>query len=206
MVKTITTPLQNQTPHLSEQEQEESSPVSPHKTLPNRKTSIKLPTTLFFSLAIAALMLLGNCYSFKGISIAPGVKTVSVEDFPNLATTVAPALSQTIVEKMKNKFAAEARLDLVPSGGHAAFSGSILNYFVEPAASGAGDQAALNRLTIVIRVEYTNSITDENWSQTFQQFENFDRNANLADVEGQLIDLIVTRLVDDIFNKAFTNW
>lgn len=206
MVKIITTPLQNQPPHLSKQEQEESSPISLLQTLSNRKTGVKLPNILFVSLAIAAIMLLSNCYSFKGISIAPGVKTVSVEDFPNLATTVAPALSQTIVEKMKNKFAAEARLDLVPSGGHAAFSGSILNYFVEPAASGAGDQAALNRLTIVIRVEYTNSITDENWSQTFQQFENFDRNANLADVEGQLIDLIVTRLVDDIFNKAFTNW
>ena len=206
MIKTITTPPPSQTPPLFEPVQKKSSPVLPHKTLPNTKTGTKLPTTLCAGLAIAFIMLFSNCYSFKGISIAPGVKTVSVEDFPNLATTVAPALSQTIVEKMKNKFAAEARLDLVPAGGHAAFSGSILNYFVEPAASGAGDQAALNRLTIVIRVEYTNSITDENWSQTFQQFENFDRNANLADVEGQLIDLIATRLVDDIFNKAFTNW
>lgn len=151
-------------------------------------------------------LLLTNCYTFKGISIASGVKTVSVEDFPNLSSTVAPSLSQAIVEKMKTKFASEARLDIVPSGGHAEFKGSILNYFVEPAASGAGDQAALNRLTIVIRVEYNNSITEESWSQSFQQFENFDRNANLADVESQLIDLIVTRLVDDVFNKAFANW
>ncbi len=157
-------------------------------------------------LMLCFVCLLTNCYTFKGVSIAPGVKTVSVEDFPNLSSTVAPALSQAIVEKMKTKFASEARLDIVPSGGHAEFKGSILNYFVEPAASGAGDQAALNRLTIVIRVEYNNSITEESWGQSFQQFENFDRNANLADVENQLIDLIVTRLVDDVFNKAFANW
>ncbi|OWY22404.1 hypothetical protein C7N43_09520 [Sphingobacteriales bacterium UPWRP_1] len=160
-------------------------------------------TTLF---VICTLLLQTNCYTFKGITIAPGVKTVSVDNFPNLSSNVAPALSQTLTEKMKNKFASETRLTLVPGGGDAEFTGAILNYFIEPAASGAGDQAALNRLTIVIRVEYTNSVTDENWSQTFQQFENFDRNANLSDAETELIDLITTRLVDDVFNKAFANW
>lgn len=165
-----------------------------------------MPKFIAYCLVIFSIALLTNCYTFKGITIAPGVKTVSVDNFPNLSSTVAPALSQTLTEKMKNKFASETRLDLVPVGGDASFSGAILNYFVEPAASGAGDQAALNRLTIVIRVEYTNTITDENWSQTFQQFENFDRNANLADTETELIDLITTRLVDDVFNKAFANW
>lgn len=165
-----------------------------------------MPKFIGFCLVALSILLITNCYTFKGITIAPGVKTVSVDNFPNLSSTVAPALSQTLTEKMKNKFASETRLDLVPAGGDASFSGSILNYFIEPAASGAGDQAALNRLTIVIRVEYTNTITDENWSQTFQQFENFDRNANLADAETELIDLITTRLVDDVFNKAFANW
>ncbi|MGB1242329.1 MAG: LPS assembly lipoprotein LptE, partial [Chitinophagales bacterium] len=75
-----------------------------------------------------------------------------------------------------------------------------------PAASGANDQAALNRLTIAVKMEYINAVSDVNWSNTFTHFSDFDRDANLSDVEDSLIDEITDNIVDDIFNKAFSNW
>lgn len=163
---------------------------------------------LFYLLLICifSLSACGIKYSFTGTSINPDVKTVSVERIPNQATLVVPSLSQTLEEKLKDKFTIEARLDLVAEEGDAAFSGAITQYNVLPAASGANDQAALNRLTISVRMEYANDISDINWSSTFTHFSDFDRDANLSDVEDSLIDEITDNIVDDIFNKAFSNW
>lgn len=147
-----------------------------------------------------------GCYSFKTVTVDPNVRTVSVADFENRASLIEPTLSQTLTEKMKNKMTSEARLDLLKRDGHASFKGVIERYQVTYAASGANDQAALNRLTIAIKVEYNNTITNENWSQSFSHFENFDSNANLNDVAEQLIELITNNLVDDVFNRAFSNW
>ena len=155
---------------------------------------------LFFALTTI------GCYSFKTVTMHPDVKTVSVAVFDNIASLVEPTLSQTITEKMRDKMVSEARLDLVEDEGDVEFKGTIINYLVAPAASGANDQAALNRLTISISVEYNNKITEENWNQSFQHFEDFDRNANLNDVDDELITIITDRLIDDVFNRAFSNW
>lgn len=145
-------------------------------------------------------------YSFTGASIAPEVKTASVNTFDNVASTLNPLLVQMLTEKLKDKINAETRLTLLARGGDVDFDGVVLSYLVEPAAAGADSRALLNRLSISIRVDFYNKITGETWSQVFKDFENFDRNANLVAVESQLIEQISSRLVDVIFAKAFSNW
>lgn len=163
--------------------------------------------TLFTSILICLSVLINTgCYSFKVVTIDPGVKTFAVEDFVNIATTVNPTLAQTLMEDLKDKIVSETRLQLVPVDGDIVFKGTIQNYFVEPAASGANDEAQLNRLKISVRVEYENYITDERWQQVFQQFEDFDRNANLSDIEDALVDNITENIIGDIFVKTFSNW
>lgn len=145
-------------------------------------------------------------YSFTDTAIPPEVKTASVKDFQNAAANGLPRLGLNLTEQLKNKLQAEPRLRLIRDNGDARFSGAIIGYDVTPAASGGGDQAQLNRLTITVRVEYVNIKTKTNWSQTFKQFENFDRNKNISDVEESLTTVMVERLVDEIFNRAFSNW
>jgi len=145
-------------------------------------------------------------YSFTGTSIDPNVKTVSVDNFPNLATIVSPNLSQNLSEKLKDKLIAETRLNLQDGESDIEFSGDITNYYVAPAAAGANDQANLNRLTIEARINYLNSVTSKKWTETFRGYEDFDANSNLSDVEEELEELIVVKLIDQVFNKAFTNW
>lgn len=163
-----------------------------------------------FFLTFCCLFICSSCglfkYSLSNTNVPIGVETFSIERIPNQASLVVPSLSQTFEEKLKDRFTSEARLELVPEEAHAAFSGAITQYNVRPAASGANDAAALNRLTIGVRMEYTNTVTEENWSSNFSNFSDFERDANLADVEDSLIDEITDRIVDDIFNKAFSNW
>jgi len=65
----------------------------------------------------------------------------------------------------------------------------------------------MNRLTIAVRIKYTDNINPDNSFDTqFSRYEDYQSTKNLAEVEDELIQLIVEQLVEDIFNKAFVNW
>ncbi|RLD43818.1 MAG: hypothetical protein DRI86_09070, partial [Bacteroidetes bacterium] len=71
-----------------------------------------------------------------------------------------------------------------------------------------GDEtAALNRLTIKVKIRYTSlNQPDDSFEQVFTGFEEYDANLSFGSVEDQLIEIINARLVEDIFNKALVNW
>ncbi|MEL6987465.1 MAG: LPS assembly lipoprotein LptE, partial [Bacteroidota bacterium] len=69
------------------------------------------------------------------------------------------------------------------------------------------ETTAFNRLQINVQVDYQNNLDEKDkWSQNFSFFENFASDQNLLDVQDDLINLIYDQIVEDIFNKAFTNW
>jgi len=146
-------------------------------------------------------------YSFTGASISPDVKTVSIDHFQNLAPLVNPTLSTYITEELKNKFVSQTRLNVVPGFGDLSFSGEIRNYQVQPVAIQSDEVAAMNRLTISIRVKFENSKDDsQNFDKTFSHFEDYDSRQQLTEVEQGLVEAIVKKLVEDIFNNAVANW
>ena len=157
---------------------------------------------------VVAALCFSNCgfYSFSGTSIPEEVKTVSVDFFENNASLVNPLLSQTLTEKLKQKFISETNLQLVESGGDFAFSGDIVGYEVKPAALGA-EQAQLNQLKITIQVKLDCELSpDIAFDELFDSFETFDATENLATVESQLVEDITEQLVQRVFNKAAINW
>ncbi|HNS29555.1 MAG TPA: LptE family protein [Tenuifilaceae bacterium] len=161
------------------------------------------------ALAIA-LNIVPSCsvnYSFTGASISPDVKTVSVELFQNLASLVNPTLSTYLTEELKNKFISQTRLSVVSGFGDLTFSGEIRNYQVQPVAIQSDEVAALNRFTISVRVKFENSKDPtQNYDRTFSQFQDFESRQDFAQVEQGLMETIVAKLVEDIFNNAVANW
>lgn len=148
-------------------------------------------------------------YSFTGASIAPEVKTVSVKIFPNYAPLAQPVLSQVFTEALRDIFLSQTNLNLVDKGGDLHFEGSITGYQSNPTAIQSGEvaQAALNRLSITVNVIFTNKFDEkQDFEANFTRFADYDASRNLADVELELIDEINEQLVQDIFNKAVTNW
>ncbi|MDR0566306.1 MAG: LPS assembly lipoprotein LptE [Prevotellaceae bacterium] len=157
-----------------------------------------------------ALVLLASCsikYSFSGASISPESKTFSVQFFPNMAPLVNPTLSSNFTEALKMKFLTSTRLTETDSDGDLAFEGEITGYAVMPQAITANEVAAQNRLTISVHVKFTNlQDPDQSFDKAFSQYEDYDSQRNLAEVEGELVDEIVKKLVEDIFNAAVANW
>jgi len=146
-------------------------------------------------------------YSFTGASIAPNVKTFTVDYFANRAKLVNPNLSQQFIEGLQDKLIKQTSLNQVTEGGDLEFSGQITDYEVRPMNISQGDLAAQNRLTISIKVKFTNNKDHEqDWEKTFTQFEDFDSNNSLSSVEDSLVPEIIKKLTDDIFNASIANW
>lgn len=162
---------------------------------------------LFVS-CVAALM--SGCtvkYSFSGASIPLDAKTVSVPYFPNNAPMVAPSLSATLTEQLQDKFARQTKLQLVDVGGDLAFEGEITNYTSTPSSVTAAETAAMNRLTITVKVKFTNIYEPQNnYNKSFSAFAEYDATSLLQDVQDGLITEICEQLVQDIFNAAVANW
>lgn len=146
-------------------------------------------------------------YSFTGASIPEDVKTVSIETFQNFAPLANVNLTQTFSEALKNKFISQTNLDLVTDEGDLQFDGAITDYRVIPVAIQGNETAALNRLTITVKVEFVNLKDEEqNFESSFTRYADFDSSKNLAEVEDLLIRDINDQLTQDIFNKSVSNW
>jgi len=146
-------------------------------------------------------------YSFRGTNISDEIKTVTVDYFPNRAPVVQAQLSQLFTDGLIDKIQSNTKLILTPSGGDVSFSGEIRKYETKPTAITGDETAARNRLTISIRVVFTNNVDpDADFDSNFSRYEDYDSSQSLADVENELIELILENIFEDIFNKAFVNW
>ena len=161
-----------------------------------------------FSIVLSSIFMTScGIYSFTGASIPTEAKTVSVTYFTTTATNSPSSLNQTITEGLKDLFLSQTNLDLTELEGDLSFSGQITKYQLSPMAIQANETAGQNRLTIDIKVKYTNSFDDkQNFESTFSRYRDFSSSQNLADVEIVLIEEITKELLEDVFNKAFVNW
>ena len=162
---------------------------------------MKMNRHIFSWVLLAVALLTANgCglsvkYSLSGASIPPAAKTFSVAYFPNNATMVSPILSSTLTEA------------LIEEGGDFAFEGEIVNYTSVTASVSSDDYALLNRLTITVKVRFTNAIDEKaSWNRTFTAYEDYDSTRLLTEVEGELIPQIVDKIVTDIFQASASNW
>lgn len=165
-----------------------------------------------FAITALCAALLTGCgvaikYSLSGASIPPDARTFSVAYFPNNATMVAPILSSTLTDALVDMFTRRTRLMQVEEGGDFAFEGEIINYTSTTASVSSDDYALLNRLTITIKVRFTNALDEkQSWNRTFTAYEDYESTRLLTEVEGELIPQIVDKLVTDIFQASASNW
>jgi len=146
-------------------------------------------------------------YSFTGAPIT--AKTISIDFFPNKARLVNPSLSQVITDGFRDKFVNQTKMDLVEGDADMHIEGEIIDYKTNPVAIQGNEKAALNRLTISIKVRFTNNEPEkenDSFDQTFTSFEDYDASQNFSSVEDQLVEIITERIITDVFNKAVVNW
>ncbi len=162
---------------------------------------------LILFLLLCILMALPGCYSLRGFSIDSSLRTFYVADFRLTAANAPPAINQTFSEALRQKVSRESRLVFTDQDPDISFEGSISRYSVTSVSPERDALAAANRLEISVNIMFENHRNEkDNWTQTFSFFLDFAATANLLDIQDQLITDIFEQILEDVFNKAFTNW
>ncbi len=170
---------------------------------------MNLIKVLFLSFCVAFVVTACKIsYSLTGGTLSAEVKTFSVQFFPNRAPLVNPNLSNQFTEALKEKFRGQTTLDEIVDGeGHLNFEGEITGYRTQALDVTANDISATNRLTVTIKVRFTNEIEPDNdFDKSFSAFRDFDSIKQLSDVEEELVAEILVDIIDDIYNAAVVNW
>ena len=166
-----------------------------------------IPVLFTLILSIAIFTACKVSYSFSGAVPMVGVKTFSIDYFPNRAKLVNPNLSQLFTDGLSEKMTRQTSYSQIEEGGDLEFSGQITGYDVKPMNIQQGDIAGQNRLTISIKVKYVNNKDHaQDWEKSFSQYEDFESSGSLSDVEDELVPQIIVKLTDDIFNASIANW
>ncbi|WP_118975482.1 LptE family protein [Taibaiella koreensis] len=161
-------------------------------------------------ISICLLPLLSGCYSLTGASISG--KTINVRTLENRALNVAPTLSTTLTDKLRNRILSQTGLAAVNAeNADYDLKGTITGYAVSltgvQTVGNGVPQATQNRLTITVEVDFKNRLDEKaSFKQSFSRFYDFNAQQQLQAIEAAAIEDIGNQIADDIFNKAFVNW
>ena len=162
-------------------------------------------------LTILLLIILTSCtisYKFNGAAIDYNTtKTISIAEFPIRAALVYPPLGPAFNEALKDIYTRQTRLSMVKTGGDLQVEGEITGYDLSPQAVTEDAYASQTRLTISVKVRYTNTKNPNlNVDQTFRAYRDFSSSQMLTQVQDELISQIVDELAELIFNATVGSW
>ena len=166
---------------------------------------------LIFFLILISFQYCGN-YSFTGASIPEGTETFQVNLFENnsgnnVGSIFEPGLDRDLTLALQNILENQTNLQLVQSNGDLLYEGEIIEYRVSPMTSTADLNAAQNRLTISVNINYTNFKKEEDtFERRFSFFFDFPAEQQLISIKNEAHEIIFERLTQDIFNATLAKW
>ena len=162
---------------------------------------------------LVMLLPLGGCrvsYKLNGSALDYDVyRTIAVGSFPIRAALVYAPLQQTFENALTDYIQRNTRLQTGTDTGNPdlQIEGEITNYSLSPQAVGTDAYATQTRLTISVRVKYTdNKNESKDVDRTFSAYRDFDASMMLTDVHDALCQEISEELVELIFNATLGDW
>jgi len=164
---------------------------------------------LHYLIALIILFSISGCnvYNFTGTGKIDA-KTFQVNFFPNNAELVQPGIDRTFTLNLQDLIQNQTNLNLVKNGADLTYEGEITDYRITPMMATADIQAAQNRLTIRVKVQFTNKNKEaDNFDKTFEFFFDYPASQQLS---GPTLDsavkIIFERITQDIFNESLAKW
>ncbi len=171
----------------------------------------RLGTWLRVMLSVMLMTTMSACrisYKFNGSALDYSIyKTVHVSEFPIRAALVYPPLQQTFENELLDYITRNTRLQVVDGASDLQIEGEITGYSLSPQAVTENAYASQTRLTITVRLKYTDNKQDnKDVDQTFSAYRDFDSSLMLNDVQDDLCQQISKELVELIFNATLGDW
>ena len=164
---------------------------------------------LKYLIALSILFTFSGCnvYNFTGTGKIDA-KTFQVNFFPNTAELVQPGIDRTFTLTLQDLIQNQTNLNLVKNGADLTYEGEITDYRITPMMATADIQAAQNRLTIRVKVQFTNKNKEaDNFDKTFDFFYDYPAAQQLSGPTlDNAIKIIFERITQDIFNESLAKW
>jgi len=189
--------------------------ISKNKTVENYKLKVAFPN--FFGqswkLFIAGFLMLtifsySTCkYGFKNVSLPPEVKTFRVNPLTNKAQYINVQLAPQLTEKLKQKIINTTRLHQTNNDdAHYDISGTVTQYYTSTTGI-SGNNATTNRLNVTFHLIFKNNLDEKkNFETDVSTYVDFPASQSLSQAETANSSKIINNIVDEIFNKIFSNW
>lgn len=148
-------------------------------------------------------------YKLNGASIDYSkIKSISIADFPNVASFVYPPLSNLFSETLRDKYTRQTRLQLLRSGGDLDLQGEIVSQEFTSLAISSDGYASKMRLTLTVNVRFTNSKnSEEDFEKRYSAFQTYDFNQLTPETAQEtLLPLIINDIADEIYNDTVARW
>jgi hypothetical protein len=146
-------------------------------------------------------------YNFTGTGKIDA-KTFQVNNFQNNALLIEPGIDRIFTQKLQNLIMNQTNLNLANSDGDLLYEGEITDYRIAPMAATADQTAGQNRLSITIKVRFSNKKKEaDNFEKSFTFFHDYAgqqllTGAALQDALNEIFD----RITQDIFNDSLAKW
>lgn len=173
---------------------------------------MKLKSIIFL---IATSLVLFSCgvYNFTGGN--PGTATTfQVNYFQNYASQspgsiFEPGMDRDFTLALQDRILNQSSLDIIGNGGDLVYEGEIVEYRISPMTATAQQTAAQNRLSIAVKVRFTNNTIEDgtkDFDQRFSFFFDYPANSQLSAVKTEAHEIIFERITQDIFNASLADW
>lgn len=147
-------------------------------------------------------------YGFRDSSPIPAeIKNFRVNYLQNKAQYVNTQLSPQLTERLKSKVLGTTRLQQTnDDDAHYDISGYVSQYYTST-ISISGNNASGNRLTVGFHLIFKNQLDEtKDFEADLTRTFDFPATQSLTEAEAVLNPDIVKNIVDEIFNKIFSNW
>ncbi len=159
-------------------------------------------------IAIVIICSTTSCwYSFKDVSIAPNIKTYKVNYIENKARYINPQLTAKITDKLRQKIISQTKLSPSNDNPNIEITGTVTDYSITTSGVNTATGASTNRLNIGLTIEIKNNVEPDKTVQSVVS-RNFDfpSSQSFSEFENSRLDEVIRNVVDEIFNKIFSNW
>ena len=160
------------------------------------------------ALIAVGFLLLSSCgiYNFTGGSTGDA-KTFQVNFFRNEAPLVEPGLDRDFTIALQDLINNQTNLSLTDRNGDLVYEGEIVEFNITPMTATAGQTAAQNRLTIAVKVRFTNNTEEKkDFEKRFSFYYDYPAVAQFNSVKREAIPQIFERITQDIFNASLADW
>jgi hypothetical protein len=169
----------------------------------------KIILVIALSLIAVAASMISGCrvhYSFKDITIPPGVNTVKVNFIENRAPYINPQLSPQLTDKIRQKIVSQTRLKQT-NGDNADWeiSGTITDYSFSTSGI-SNNQTTTNRINVGVHLILNDQKAGKTKEYNVTRSFDFSSGQSLQQAESVLLPDMIKGMADDIFNQIFSNW